>query len=30
MERLDNGPVMFVYPSEILNEYTETLSLIHI
>ena len=23
MERLDNGPVMFVYPSETLNEYTE-------
>lgn len=24
MERIDNGPVMFVYPSEILSEYTET------
>lgn len=23
MERLDNGPIMFVYPSEILSEYTE-------
>ena len=24
MERIDNGPVMFVYPSELLNDYEET------
>lgn len=24
MERIDNGPIMFVYPSELLNDYEET------
>lgn len=24
MERLDNGPIMFVYPSELLSDYEET------